>query len=97
MGISREHCQSYIALARPGLGYNLGGHSLQSPQNNLLIKKLPPRTPDRRAGRVFPPEQKCVQAIPMPSQFAWESPACIDLVVWYLFTLLYQGLTPCPL
>jgi len=53
------------------LGYTLGGHSLQSPQNNLLIKKtyrLP--TPDRCERRLFPPEQKRVQAIPMPIQFA---------------------------
>jgi hypothetical protein len=27
------------------------------PQNNLLIKKLPPPTPDRCEGRLFPPEQ----------------------------------------
>jgi hypothetical protein len=28
------------------------------PQNHLLIKKLPPPTPDRCERRLFPPEQK---------------------------------------
>ena len=37
-----------------------GDIHLVPPQNNLLIKKLPPPTPDRCERRLFPPEQKQV-------------------------------------